>query len=78
MIDTADLVGTTVGSIRIVEELGRGGMGRVFAGFDERLQRRVAVKAIDFGRHHDRRARSRFLREARILSALEHPNICRV
>ncbi len=74
----ADLVGASVRSIRIVERLGLGGMGEVYLGFDERLQRRVAVKAIRGRRRLDERAKARFLREARILSQLEHPNICRL
>ena len=72
------LVGTTVRSIRLVEEIGHGGMGEVYLGVDERLQRRVAVKAIRGERRMDEGARARLLREARLLSQLEHPNICRL
>jgi serine/threonine protein kinase len=71
MIDS--LIG---GHIRILSALGQGGMGDVYAGMDERLGRRVAVKTIRAG--HRARARERFLREARALSALDHPNICRI
>ena len=70
-----DLLGTRIGHIRIVALLGKGGMGSVYVGFDERLQRRVALKAIQEGRL-DAEARARFLREARVLSQLRHPNIC--
>ncbi len=71
-------VGEKIGSIRIVELLGAGGMGEVYVGFDETLQRRVALKAIA-GRHRlSPTSRARFLREARILSQLEHPGICRI
>ncbi len=73
-----DLVGTTVGSIRLEERLGEGGMGEVYIGVDDRLGRRVAVKAIRPDRRLKPRARDQFLREARILSQLEHPNICRL
>jgi serine/threonine protein kinase len=72
------LVGTSVHSIRLVERLGAGGMGRVYLGIDERLQRRVAVKAIHGDRRMDADARLRFRREARVLSQLEHPNVCRL
>ncbi len=72
------LEGTTVGAIRLVEQLGEGGMGEVWVGVDERLGRRVAVKAIRGERHLEERARARFLREAQLLSRLEHPNVCRL
>jgi tetratricopeptide (TPR) repeat protein len=69
--------GDHIGRIRIEGILGAGGMGEVYRGFDERLERAVAVKVI----HADRRVaamRARFLREARVLSQLDHPNICRI
>jgi tetratricopeptide (TPR) repeat protein/tRNA A-37 threonylcarbamoyl transferase component Bud32 len=72
------LLGSTVRGIRLVDELARGGMGEVYLGFDERLQRKVAVKAIRGDRRLDAVARARFMREARVLSQLEHPNICRL
>ncbi len=73
-----DLVGTTVGGIRIVDVAGRGGMGEVYIGYDERLARRVAVKAVRTHLTRDSEARTRFQHEARVLSQLEHPHICRV
>ncbi len=72
------LVGTTVGRIRIVERLGQGGMGEVFIGWDETLERKVALKAIRGDQRFDTEAKARFLREARILSQLDHPGICRI
>lgn len=71
-------VGKTIRNIRIVDELGFGGMGQVYVGLDERLGRQVAVKAVRPERRMDQRAKARFLREAQILSRLEHPNICRI
>lgn len=68
-------LGKKVGNIQIQELLGQGGMGSVYAGFDEKLLREVAVKVI----RSDRLGpvtRARFLREARALSQLQHPNIC--
>src|ERR1051325_8158405 len=69
--------GDRIGRIRIDGLIGIGGMGEGYRGFDERLERAVAIKGI----HPDKRGgamRGRFLREARLLSKLEHPNICRI
>jgi tetratricopeptide (TPR) repeat protein/tRNA A-37 threonylcarbamoyl transferase component Bud32 len=63
---------------RVLSSLGAGGMGEVYAGVDETLKRRVALKAIRAEHRLDPDAKARFLREARILSQLDHPNICRV
>jgi serine/threonine protein kinase len=73
-----ELIGSRFGHIRIVGVLGQGGMGDVYAGYDETLQRRVALKAIRPEQRLDLEARSRLIREARTLSQLEHPNICRI
>jgi tetratricopeptide (TPR) repeat protein len=67
-----------VGRIRIQSLLGRGGMGELYVGYDETLDRRVALKSIRADRRLNTQARARFLREARVLSQLDHPNICRI
>lgn len=72
------LVGSQVGHIRLEAKLGAGGMGEVYRGHDTRLDRRVAVKTIRAEQRFDPEMKSRFLREARILSKLEHPSICQV
>jgi tetratricopeptide (TPR) repeat protein/predicted Ser/Thr protein kinase len=72
-----DLLGQRIGHIRIVEFLARGGMGAVYVGFDEKLERRVALKVVHEGRLNAE-ARARFLREARVLSLLHHPHICQI
>lgn len=71
-------IGRKIGHIRVLERIARGGMGDVFVGLDETLQRRVAIKAVraEFRLQPD--AKRRFLAEARTLSQIEHPNICRV
>jgi tetratricopeptide (TPR) repeat protein/predicted Ser/Thr protein kinase len=76
--ESAALLGQSVGHIRIVDLLGEGGMGAVFIGFDQKLERRVALKAIrsEFRLNSD--SKSRFLREARFLSQLDHPRICTI
>ena len=61
-----------------MDVLGSGGMGDVYEGLDETLERKVAVKAIRAKSRLDPQAKSRFLREARVLSQLEHPNICQI
>src|SRR5262245_39505863 len=53
-------------------------MGEVYAGLDETLERRVALKAIRADHRPSAHSKARFLREARILSQLDHPNVCRV
>ena len=62
---------------RIIRELGRGGMGVVYEAFDERLERRVALKRIS-PELFDPTARKRFWREARTAAAVNHPNLCQV
>src|SRR5204862_4941594 len=73
-----DLSGRRLGQIRVERILGQGGMGEVYEGFDEKLARRVALKALHRDRQLDDTARARLIREARTLSQLEHPNICRI
>ncbi len=76
--DADSLVGQSVGRIRVQKFLDRGGMGEVYVGFDETLQRQVALKAMRARHRLAAGPRARFLREARMLSQLEHPNICKI
>jgi serine/threonine protein kinase/tetratricopeptide (TPR) repeat protein len=62
---------------RIIGQLGRGGMGVVYEAFDERLERKVALKLIGPD-VLDATARKRFWREARTAAAVSHPNVCQV
>jgi len=76
--EETDLVGQEIGHIRVVEMLGRGGMGAVYRGFDDKLQRHVALKAIRREYRLHAESKARFLREARILSKIDHPHVCTV
>jgi serine/threonine-protein kinase len=73
-----ELVGQQFGHIRVTEVVGQGGMGDVYSGYDEKLERKVAVKVLSPDQRLEREARERLLREARALSRLDHPNICRI
>jgi tetratricopeptide (TPR) repeat protein len=72
------MIGSLLGHIRVTGVLGQGGMGDVYRGVDERLQRPVALKAIRTEERLSAESRARFIREARTLSALDHPHICRI
>lgn len=65
----------TIGPFKIERELGRGGMGVVYLATDTKLDRLVAIKALpaDLAAAPDRLAR--FQREAKVLAALNHPNV---
>ena len=69
------MIGTTVGSYRIVSQLGAGGMGVVYKGFDQRLHRHVALKVLPTAVSADEGRRRMFLREARAASALNDAHI---
>ena len=77
-VASKSLVGQTVGSFRILSQLGRGGMGEVYLAQDSKLGRKVALKRLpeELTRRED--LVRRFALEAKAASALNHPNIVTV
>src|SRR5262245_31362821 len=72
---SAVALGQVLDHYRLTSELGHGGMGIVYCAQDERLQHDVAIKVLHADVIQDAPARSRFRKEALLLSKLSHPNI---
>jgi len=73
-----DLVGREIGGYRVLERLGRGGMGTVYRAVQVSLERVVALKVLSPELNADAAFVERFMREARAAGALNHPNIVQV
>lgn len=69
------LIGQKIGSFEIVELIGSGGMGVVYLARDTKLDRSVAIKSMPAELQASSTARTRFVREAKLLASLSHPNI---
>ncbi len=69
---------TRLGHYDIVAELGRGGMGVVYKGYESSLNRYVAIKVLADSLAHDAAIKERFLREARSMAALNDPHIIQI
>src|SRR5262245_8851370 len=68
--------GTRLGPYEVLDAVAAGGMGEVYRARDTRLDRAVAIKVLPSQFAADPHFRERFDREARAISALDHPNIC--
>ena len=70
--------GTKLGPYEITAQIGAGGMGEVYRAHDTKLARDVAIKVLPASFANDPERLSRFQREARMLAALNHPNIATI
>ena len=72
------LVGRTLLHYRVLEKVGAGGMGEVYRALDTKLDREVAIKVLPAGFIREPERIARLRREARMLAALNHPNIAAI
>ncbi|MEM7156143.1 MAG: serine/threonine-protein kinase [Myxococcota bacterium] len=75
---SAGSASTRIGRYRLLEPIGRGGMGAVYTAYDEQLDRKVALKTLLPEQLPSERIRLRFLREAQAQARLSHPNVVTV
>ena len=75
---TSLTTGTHLGSYEVVAQIGAGGMGEVYKAHDTKLGRDVAIKILPEAFAHDAERLARFQREAKMLAALNHPNIATI
>ena len=76
--DSKSLLGETIGPYKVLETLGKGGMGEVYLAEDTRLSRKVALKFLSPELVGDSWAKRQLIKEAQAAAMLDHPNICAV
>ena len=76
--DLLGLAGQTISHFQVREPIGAGGIGVVYRAQDTRLGRAVALKFLLPSHSLDSSAKARFLREAHLIAALDHPNLCTI
>jgi serine/threonine-protein kinase len=72
------MIGKQILHYRVVDKIGEGGMGVVYKAEDSKLGRTVALKFMPPDISNDARSKERFIREAQIIAALDHPNLCNI
>jgi serine/threonine-protein kinase len=72
------MIGSTLGNYKILEKLGEGGQGTVYKAVDSKLGRTLVIKVLPAELTAKEANLKRFEREARLASALDHPNICTI
>ena len=75
---TQFIPGEQIGWYRVEAKIGAGGMGEVYRATDTKLEREVAIKVLPSSVAQDPERRARFEREAKVLAALNHPNIAQI
>ena len=72
------LVPVKIGRFTLLERLGAGSMGEIYAAYDDRLDRAVALKLVRHGSDHTVKADELLLREAQALAQVSHPNVVQI
>ncbi len=72
------MVGQVIGSYRIVRKLGEGGMGAVFEGVHEQIERHVAIKVLLSSVAGNAQVAQRFFNEARAVNVIDHPSLVEI